>query len=210
MSALKDVRDSIPRLAEEYRHHTREARVAALALEQHRDAAAEREPLLRALGVDVDALAADALRGVLASWRAEAPTVPAPADDDDVQPGLPLDAALPPPPAVPAGVEPEGEGDAAEAAEASDARMARALDRVVSWMEGQGLAFVERDTPTLCLAAGITDVSPRGLSRRLAAIVRGRLAHPGLEVVRLDQAEPLKHLPQVWRLTRATAPAEAR
>lgn len=190
MSALKDVRDSIPRLAEEYQHHTREAAVARRAHDDHQRAVEAREPLLRALGVDVDGLRREALREVVA------PTQPAPAGDDGAQPDLPLDTPLPPPPAVPA---------EAAAVEDHDARMRRAVDRVVSWMEAQGLTSVERDTPTLCLAAGITDVSPRGLSRRLAAIVRGTVSHGRLEVERLPQADPLAHDPQVWRLTLDTA-----
>lgn len=200
MSALKDVRDSIPRLAEEYLHHTREAAVARRAHDDHQRAVEAREPLLRALGVDVDGLRRDALRGVLVPSPAVAPTLPAPAPaDDEAQPDLPLDAALPPPPAVPAG-----------AAEPNEARMRHAVDRVVSWMEEQGLAVVERDTPTLCTAAGITDVSPRGLSRRLAAMARGTVSHGRLEVERLPQADPLAHDPQVWRLTLDTAQGEAR
>jgi hypothetical protein len=64
---------------------------------------------------------------------------------------------------------------------------------------------IERDTPTLCIAAGIADVSPRGLSRRLAAMARGTARHGRLEVERLPQADPLAHDPQVWRLTLDTA-----
>ena len=196
MSALKDVRDSIPRLAEEYLHHTREAAVARRAHDDHQRAVEAREPLLRALGVDVDGLRREALREVVAPAAAVAPTQPAPAVDDEAQPDLPLDAPLPPPAAVPA---------EAAALEADDARMRRAVARVVSWMEEQGLAIVERDTPTLCIATGITDVSPRGLSRRLAAMARGTVSHGRLEVERLPQADPLAHDPQVWRLTLDTA-----